>query len=371
MKRLLLLVSLVCAACTQPGSAQTATPPPTPDPSALLAQAQQADAPALTASGSDLVAAWVGLDERGVHQDARLIRRDELSAPLTLPLPPTRPYAQRLVPGAEGKTHLLWLDADATGQTALYGALLTGELTVERGPVPLSEGLALAFSAVPDGAGGIWTAWSGGRVAEMSIFTRRSDEQARPLETTAVAVGEHPALIRSAGGEIWLFWLADGILQRRRIDPAGETAALTGTISLAAGDQLVNVRAAPDGNEGAYFFWNVTRSSGMSETWWTWGRLDASAWRQPARLRDDSGNALRWTEPAIEAGELTALAAANDAGLGIVLLSGGEVVGYKLAAPGVELIGIPALVRAADGYVLAWSALGAPSADLRLLRVPG
>ena len=49
-----------------------------------------------------------------------------------------------------------------TQQTTLFAALLAPDLTVERGPVSVSEGLALDYSAVADGAGGLWTAWSGG-----------------------------------------------------------------------------------------------------------------------------------------------------------------------------------------------------------------
>ena len=380
---LLVVIAYLCAACTQqPTSAQTdatTTPAPTPDPSTLLAQAQQADAPALVFSGENVIAAWVGADERGVHQDARLITPNEMSAAITLPLPPTHPYAQRLIPGANRRSHLFWLDANATGQTTLYSALLAPDLSVERGPVAVSEGLATAYSAVPDGAGGTWAAWSGGMIAEMAIYARQSDNEGRPLATITIAPrGEQPALVRTAEGEVWLFWLANGGLMRQRLasqneaDQASKAAMLTGTISLAAGDQLVNTRAAPDGADGtsAYFFWNVSRASGANETWWTWGRLDAPSWRQPTRLTDEAGAALRWTEPAAEPVELAAAAVESDAGLGFILLRGGDVAGHKLVVPGTRLIGMPSLATDQNAdFALGWAAPGETSADLRMLRV--
>lgn len=373
---LVLLACMLCIACTQQtSSAQptvTVTAAPTPDPSTLLAQAQQADAPALAFSGENLIATWIGTDERGVHQDARLITPGEMSAAVTLPLPPTHPYNQRLVPGANGSTHLLWLDADPTGQTALYSALLARDLTVVRGPIGISEGLATAYSAVQDGTGGMWTAWSGGMTAEMALYARRSDSDGRPLETQLIAArGEHPALARTANGEIWLFWLANDGLMRQQLDQPSEAQMLTGTISLAAGDQLVNTRATPDGDgTSAYFFWNVARANGLNETWWTWGRLVAKAWRQPTRLTSEAGAPFGWAEPVAEPNGLTAAAVESTDGLSIILVSGGEVIGHKLVAAGTRLIGMPALAADANGdFALGWAAPGDATADLRLLRV--
>ena len=77
-------------------------------------------------------------------------------------------------------THLLWLDADQSQQTNLYAALLAPDLSVERGPVSVSEGLALDYSAVPDGSGGLWTVWSGGQFSEMTLYLRRIDARGTP-----------------------------------------------------------------------------------------------------------------------------------------------------------------------------------------------
>lgn len=370
----LLVVLLICAACSQPTStaAQTETTPAANDPSLLLAQAQQGDAPALAISGNRLVAVWLGVDERGIHQDARRLIDGRAETTVTLPLPPRRPYAQALIPGLPGQTHLLWLDTDETAQNRLYSALLAADLSVIRGPVAVSEGLALEFSTVTDNAGGLWSAWSGGMIAEPTVYVRRSDEEGRPLlQTTTISMGQHPALLRAPDGAIWLFWLNNGELNRQRLGLPNEASqSLTGTISLVPGDQLVNVRAALD-TTSAYFFWNVTRANGVSETWWTAGARNASAWRQPQRLTDETGNLLHWVAPAADAPDFATAAAASDAGLGIVTFSEGRVTGYKLVVPEVRLLGMPALVTApADNFALAWATPALPNAELRLLWVP-
>ena len=229
---LFLLIGLIaCAACT-------ATPPDTLSNEVVtLAQTEQADAPALAWNGG-LIAAWIGSDARGVHQDARRLTSAGMSATVTLPLPPTHPYGQGLFPGVDGNTHLLWLDADSDNVTNLYSALITPDLVVERGPIPISEGLALRYAASPDGSGGLWTVWSGGLLAEMNIYARQIDNEGRPLQTAIIATnGSDPALARTMDGAVWLFWLADGQLMRARLDPAGETQAISGAVSLAPGDR--------------------------------------------------------------------------------------------------------------------------------------
>jgi hypothetical protein len=383
---------LLCAGCTSapPEGRQVVSASLWTEP-IIITQAQQADAPALVLSGEQLIAAWVGMDARGVHQDAARVDMNgqTVHPSVTLPLPPTHPYAQQMFPGAGGSVHLLWLDAgdDATN---LYAALLSPDLSVLRGPVSLSDGLALAYSAVPDGDGGLWAAWVGGLLSEMSLYVRRIDAEGRPLldTTTIASAASDPALLRTTDGQIWLFWTADGRLMRQRLDPAdspaGEAQALTGAVSLALGDRLMNVCAGLDASS-AYFFWNITRADGTNETWWTAGALDAALWRQPERLRSTLGAdpqtrgaglataqaatgedfALRWVAPALKQSNILSAAVESDAGLGILTLRDGEVVGFGIAVPGVRLIGMPALaVNPAGKLHLAWSAPGDDSADL-------
>ena len=369
---IVLTMLIFCAACTSETLSSQLYPTATRTPASILtiAQAQQADAPALAMSSGQWVAAWIGADDRGVHQDARRLTDQDLSPTVTLPLPPTHPYGQQLFPGDSGSTHLLWLDADETGNTNLYSALLASDLTVERGPVSVSEGLALNFSAVPDDAGGLWTVWSGGLLAETTLYLRRIDAAGRPLldKIATASNADDPALVETTDGQVWLFWLAGGQLMRQRIDQADTSAqALTGAVNLAAGDRLINVSAALDAST-AYFFWNITRSNGVNETWWTAGSLVADTWRQPVRFTNTAGVALRWTVPLAGQNQTQRAAVESAAGLGIVSLRDGAVVDYKTVRPGERLIGLPSLAEDAAGNLnLAWSAPGDTNANLQLI----
>lgn len=392
---MLALAAVACAPASAPPQETTQVAPAVWSAPLTLAQAPQADAPALALSSGQIIAAWIGGDERGVHQDARRWLDGRWGDALTLPLPPVHPYDQRLFPAAGGSAHLLWLDQGDDGKTHLFSAFLAPDLTVQRGPVSLSDGLALSYSAVPDGQGGLWAAWSGGLLAEMSVSARHVDDAGRPLlEAAQVAEdGTCPALVRAADGAVWLFWVSGGQLMRQRIDAAGSAQAVTSAISLAPGDRLIDVRAALD-TSTAYFFWNITRSAGTTETWFTAGALDAPNWPQPQRLRItvdaaarvESGlkigdvsaaspgiqTPLRWAEPAAGQRESVLAAVESDDGLGILLMRGGQVVGYALAAPGVRLIGVPALVVGADGDVdLAWSQPGTANARLQVVSTRG
>jgi hypothetical protein len=223
---------------------------------------------------------------------------------------------------------------------------------------------------VQDGTGGFWAAWSGGLLAEPSIRARRSDDAGRPLEASLITSnGSHPALVRTNSSEVWLFWLANGQLMRQRLDLPGAAQALTGTIGLAAGDLLVNVRAALD-ETTAYFFWNVTRADGQAETWWTAGALDAESWRQPSELRDEAGIPLRWVAPLAEQAEFATAAVESAVGVGLISFRDGQMTGMKLVAPGVRMIGMPSLIAQSGDLALAWAAPGETAADFKLAFVP-
>ena len=156
---------------------------------------------------------------------------------------------------------------------------------------------------------------------------------------------------------------------RQRLDPARTNPqALTSAISLAPGDRLIDVRAALDATN-AYFFWNMTRASGLNETWWTSGTLTDAAWRQPARLTAGVGVALRWMVPLSGQPQTLIAAVESDSGLGIISLRAGELVGYTTVRASERLIGLPALVVDASGNLdLAWSAVDT-TANLQLITI--
>ncbi len=371
---------LLLAACTAVPSTAVADPS---NGAITLVQAQQADAPAIAPSLGGLVAVWVGSDARGVHQDARRLSDDQLGDVVTLPLPPRHPYDQRLIAGAGGRLQLLWLDADPAGQTNLYAALIAPDLQVERGPISVSEGLALRYSAVTDGAGGLWVAWDGGAIGERNVTLRYIDADGRPLQTALIAENaDNPALLRDAAGVVWCFWLADGQLMLQRVDSSGEAAAtaaadqpespraLTGAINLAPGDRLIDTGAALD-TSSAYYYWNVTRANGSAETWITAGALTAAAWKQPERLRVEAESAvLSWFAPLVGQQEMLTAAVQGADGVNLLSLHAGVVKDSKLLLPGVKLIGLPALIEDEAGALyLSWSAPGDSMADLQVLRI--
>ncbi len=368
MRRLIWLCLLIAAACTAAPSTTVGDPA---DGAITLAQAEQADAPAVAASAGGVAAVWVGSDDRGVHQDARRITGTQLGEIVTLPLPPTHPYDQRLIAGVDGRLHLLWLDADQDGQTNLYAALITPTLQVERGPISVSEGLALRYTVVADGSGGLWVAWSGGAISETNVYLRHVDSDGRPLQTALVAENaNNPALLRTDAGDLWLFWLAGGQVMAQQIDPPDTPRALTSAISVAPADRLINTGAALD-LTNAYYYWNVTRASGVSETWITAGSLSANLWQSPQRLRVDAKPAvLSWFAPLSGQREtLTAVGQGVD-GLSLLSLRAGLVKDDKVLLPDVTLIGMPALLADETGALyLSWSAFGESVADLKIIQI--
>ena len=380
---------LFCSAC------QTTPMPALPRSSwgdvVTVAQAEQSAAPAIWADPSRVVAAWIGSDNAGVHQDARQWIDEAFSPVTVLPLPPTHPYAQSLLSGTTDSLHLLWLDANETGETQLFSALITSELQVERGPTPVSEALALHYAAAADPTGRIWVAWSGGLLSEPVLYLRALDEAGRPQISQRIAFkAQFPALIRANDGTVLLFWLERGQLMRTTVrnGVVSESVALTSSVYIAAGDRLHSLSLGLDQTH-AYVFWNVTRSTGKDETWFTSGAIAADSWAQPVPLSiavDDSttletgfntgaasGTALgetplTWAAPLAAQYNLLPVAVQSPNGLGIIYLRQCLPVGYQEVVSGVSLIGEPTLTsdRNRDLY-LAWSEPAATTAaELRL-----
>lgn len=364
MRALLALVlgALLCAAC--------APEPSTGDPQ-FVAHALQFDAPAMAASGENTALVWAGFDAIDVHQDARLLAGDTLRNPVILPLPPEHPFDQRLIAGADGTLHLLWLDGARYGTgNRLYSALLGPDLTVERGPVEVSDAPTYRYSASTDGHGGVWATWSAGSLAEPTLTISRIDVLGRPLPPTGLnRHGEFPALAASTGGAQLLFWRSEGQLWRMKLvnGVPVDTAAVSASVGLRTGDQLDNLWAAPCGSL-ICVGWNVTRADGRFESWLSSGRADADQWPPPRRLEG-----LIWLTPdaAARPGNSPLFATAQNAdGLVMVTLMDGVVEHVELAVPDVELSGTPGLLRTADEWLLAWAQPGPNAAQLYVARRP-
>lgn len=341
-----------------------------------LTHAPQTAAPALAPlNDGSLLTSWIGVDARGVHHDARRIFEAQQGEIVTLPLPPRRPFAPTLVPAQNG-AHLFWLDANDADILALHSALITPDLRVERGPVEVSDGLALRSAAIADDNGGAWTAFIGGSEGEPTLLLRAIDPAGRPLERiTVMTDADHPAFARAADGTLWLFWIASGQVWRGRVNETvvEDVEAITGTLALAPADRLENLSAGIDGRGWGYVFWNVTRADSTRESYYSRGLMDSTAWYAPERLRQGD-TLLHAVAPAVpppgRGFDTLAVAAADDTGMLITYWRGGELIAASTAATNAQPLSQPTLQLTQGGDVyLAWAELDGDTAALKLLTI--
>lgn len=339
-----------------------------------LATAPQSEAPAFAAAGAGALAFWIGIDERGVHHDARRLTPDGMGEAVTLPLPPTDPHAQTAVPSGGGAL-LFWLDQppDAPNQAALYAARITPGLEVARGPVALSAQPVYGYAAQPTANRGALAVWSGGPPDEPILFAREVDAEGRPLALAPLLAddlplaGAEPTLTVDAGGQAWLFWMARGQVWRGRLlgppyGPVADATALTAGLHLAAGDRLIRLRAGSDGAYG-YVFWTVERASGDVETWLTVGSFNDPFWSQPRRFMLD-GQAVTHAAPLDQAASPLPIAALHGGVLTIAHGRAGQVTTTLAAAEGAVMLRPPSLVAAGGGLWVGWAQVEPGAADL-------
>ncbi|MFQ3568539.1 MAG: hypothetical protein SNJ59_16245 [Aggregatilineales bacterium] len=331
-----------------------------------ITHAPQTAPPAMLYDTSGLTMFWIGSDAAGVHHDGRWLRDGTLGTPVILPLPPVHPRAQTVFPANRNGSHLLWLDADTAGEIRLFNALITPELTVERGPVDLSRALALNYAALPEDDGTLWVAFSGGSIAEPAIYLTRVDPTGRPQPARVVSPnGRHPALARDAAGGLHLLWLGDGELMRAQIVEGQVTEPIRASAGayIGPGDRLHSLRAGT-GDEHIIVFWNLTRANGGQETWFTSGRPEERHWRAPTRLRIDEDGALSAEEglspvlasPLAGWHEELPAAVQTDEGIGIVWFHNGLPNAFQLAAPSALTLDVPSFVETPDGQVaIGWA----------------
>lgn len=372
MRRLIWALLALSTACAAPSP--TPLPPP-PLSSSLwgkmvtLGQSEQTSAPAFAVRGESITFAWIGADETGVHQDARMTVGSGLSARVVLPLPPVYPFQQKLAPAGENGTHFLWLDAESAASDAglrLFSAYVNRDLQVERGPIRVSNRATLRYDFVVNADYGLWVVWSGGLAHEPTLIAQLLDPLSRPRPPQQIAAAaDFPALARTAQGIVHVFWistldravyqaiLGDGTLS--------DTQKLFSAPALNRGDRLLTMQAALD-LRYAYLFWTIERADATIELWWASAALNTNAWTAPARLGVEidtqstfstgynSGTAytartgtrwLAWAAPTRQQQQSLPVAAQVDDGLAIIYLQNGQIAGFqrivdlpsKLAAP--------------------------------------
>ncbi len=393
MNKFFLLLMALLSACTS--TAPTAAPVVSAWGEIItLGQAEQMDAPSIWPLQDQVMVAWIGADETGIHQDMRAVLKTGLSERIVLPLPPKNPYAQQMYPDQNGNNHLLWLDANDSGEVRLYSALVTTGMKVERGPTLISDEATRRYAVMPNGDGSLWVISSGGLAIEPSLYARLIDPQGRPRSEDIYQIAsdaDWPTLVRANDGTIYLYWIrhSDGTVMRSMLMNGipDNPQPISQTITLNTGDRLLSFSAALDATHG-YLFWNISRADGSAETWFANGTLDSVTWDAPVRMGFDrskgnfetgfnSGtvgvartgdNWLSWTTTLAGQFNVLPVATATGGNLGIAYLQGGTVVGYQDIAAVSSLIGLPALRTDRDRFLyLSWSEPSASGkADLKL-----
>lgn len=345
-----------------------------------LAEVPQRDGPALWVRPTGFVAAWIGADAAGVHHDVRLFNGISVTPPLVLPLPPTAPRDQQIIPADDTHMHLFWLDADADGLTRLFTARITAELAVDRGPTPVSTDRAWRYALLPLDDGPVRAVWSGGFLSEPGLFTALIDRSGRPRQPEPlVSDADYPAGLSLNDGTARLFWLnpTDNTIHTADLTDAGLRASRpTGrTLPLEPGDRLDGFRAGADATHG-YLFASITRTDGVREILWLSSPLDRTDWSAPRQLRLDTtlvapldtgfaGSAnlantgptvMRQAAPLRGQHDMLAVAAGTDTQVGVIYFRGGQVIGWEAVAPTTPLIGAPRLYADAERELyLTWA----------------
>ncbi len=352
------------------------------EPIIILAETEQSHAPALWVQNNIRIAAWIGADEAGVHHDARLLINNALGETVTLPLPPQQPYSQHLLPAANEKYHLLWLDTHHNDELRLFTALLNPDLSIARGPVTVSDHKTHRFTVMGLGDGRALTLWSGGSPAEpgifMQIISARGIPQApQPLLTNA----DWPTLLQANDGTRHLVWLDTesqqlqyGVLADEMIHSG---ISITNGVNFTTGLRLHALHLALDFTH-IYIFWNMTRSTGPDESWYVSRALGGGAWAAPQRLGvsqplenfietglntgpvpavSSGDNWLTWAAPLRGQFDVVPIAVSQGEELGIVYLQGSRPIGYQPVKPLRQpLIGPPLLQTDRNRYLyLAWA----------------
>jgi hypothetical protein len=344
----------------------------------MVGYAEQSDAPAMLVRDSGVSLAWIGADDSGVHQDAVSMGAGGLSARVVLPLPPKRPYEQRLFPAGD-QQYLLWLDADDQGQNQLFSAFITQDWQIQRGPSRVTDVRTLRYDAIPADSG-LWAVASGGNVAEPSLTAHYIDNVGRPREDTIqlIADADWPIFARMDKA-VYLFWLrnSDGVARCASFADGklGEVRKLADGVQLNSGDRLDGFYVGQD-TRTTYLFWDISRADGHAETWVASGDMAGGSWRAPEFLkvglpeqdpfetgfnsglanRIASGErAVRWGVPLKGAFSYLPVVAEVDGRLSVLYFRDGAVAGIQDIAPA-HLIGAPALSADRDLFLyLAWA----------------
>lgn len=253
-----------------------------------ISRTDQIEPPALAVDGDELIAFTLGSDAAGIHHDVRVwSQTDGLSLPTILPLPPQHPFHQRAYPGLTA-THLLWIDADPAAPefNRVYGAIISGDQVVLRGPTAISAAghHVASFSALPQPDGGLIAAYQGGGRGESDLYLVDVDATGVPRPAQyALSNLDGFAMTSGADGD-WLVWYATATGQIMRAPIVADTLSspivTAPMIYLGPGDRMIGMSVSIWGVQAGAIL-NVARLDGAIEAWLVQGDLDAPFWDAP------------------------------------------------------------------------------------------
>lgn len=265
------------------------SPPPTPYMAVnarLLANAEQAEAPAIAWVDDALLVTWIGTDDLDVRHFGQWRFGDEWQPPQVLSLLTNHPYQQNLVVTSDKIIYLMWLDAlpNFPEPQRVWYAPISENYTINPGALSLTTQEAWDYTAIGASNGGIWVVWQGGLRSEPTLYSQFIDSLGRPRFSNPIIENAHqPTLITDAKGLKWLFWLSDNQLWRGRFGDDGtltDNLALTDSVMLGRGEFIEDFRVGIAGDV-AFAFWQVNRRDGQVISYWAYGGLDGMNWTAP------------------------------------------------------------------------------------------
>lgn len=367
----------------------------------MIGRGTQSNAPALLPHGDAIITGWVNTDtqtgEYDILQYISTINITQREANTTfVPAPPVIPHDQQIYPAEGGLTHLIWKDIpwdDLTHGIVLWSSLMRPDLSIELGPVRLTQQVVYQVDTLADESGGVWLAWTSEPRAEPTLYLQYLDSAGRPrLPGRLHSDVQWPALTDTPGGELRIFWLQDRDVYSAAIreNALEDMRAITSNVTLDPGDLITDFSAGSDQNT-IYLLWNITRAGGNAETWFTTSVSSSEAWTPPQQLgltinpettlatEYNGGDAqaatsgetwLKWGAMIAGEAETMVIAGQINEAVGVAYFQSGEIIGYQqlveINASG--LIGTPTLYTDSDSHLyLAWAeSIPGISARLRL-----
>lgn len=353
-----------------------------------IAQAEQSNAPTIIPLENRVMLGWVSRTDATLTQQlAQYTFDDQRLEVYPQPFVLIYPHAQGLIPATPNITHLLWLDAQhdnlADGKR-LWVAPISGGLFSERLQTMVSDIRVNNYTALAHPDGSLTVIYSGGLVAEPSLYIQSIDSLGRPQldRETLTFNADHPTVIRANDGAQHLFWNRpiDGqLFHAQVVDHTLENITPIGEmIPLGITERLVDFTIALDQSH-FYAFWTIDRLNGQIESWYATMPINGDTMTAPQRLgltiTPDSAyetgfnggigqsatvgeTYARWASPLSGQYERLAVSAQVGDSLGVIYFEAGAIVGYQAVVNLThDLVGFPQLQTDINRHLyLAWSA---------------